>query len=554
MLLAGNCLAWAADSEAVNKLIAALGGKDEKARIAAIDSLAHLGPAAKGAVGALVGQLSDKSAAVRAHAAHALQLIGPGEPAAVEALIKATTDSDANVRRMAVRALHQIHPAPQNVVDALAKELSDADPAVQIESLNALTDLGEAAVPVLVAALGNEQTRYWAILALGELGEKGKGAVEALVAALKDPRPEVRREVLVTFARMGAPAAPAVSAISAQMNDKDDSVRHAAVFALGRIGPEAASAADALRKARESKDQLMQTVAAWALAHIEPNNEELRQEAVKLLTAVIRDHKSKAQGAALRGLLELEPDPAKVVPVLSSLMADGTPEAVQEAVSAAATLGDQGLPALIEALKRPEVRGRAALLIGRLGPKAGKTAAAALTHALADQDAEVRREVLFALAELGPEAAGAKAEILKQLGDADPRVAAVAAYALGSLGEAGASAAPQLRKTLEAKDPVLRVASAWALVHVSARPEQVASITTAVLVQGLKQENPAVRRGSAEALGRLGKVARSAAEAALKAAAHDSDETVRHAALKALESMGVVVDSPVKSSAPANKR
>lgn len=552
LLLMVAAIARAADPAAINKLIDALRNPDEKAKVQAIDALANLGPAAKSAVKALAAQLSDKSALVRGHAAHALMLIGPADPVAVEALIKALTDSDVAVRRMAVRALHHVHPAGKDVIDALAKELNDQDPSVRVESLNALTDLGEAAVPSLTAALSNEDTRYWAALALGEIGEKAKGAAEALGAALADPRVEVRREVLVALARIGGDGNVAVPEIVKHLTDADASVRHAAAFALGRMGPAASGAIEALQKARDSKDHLMETISVWALAHIEPDNEKLRQEAIKLLTQVITESKSHAQAAALRGLLELEPDAAKVVPVLAGMMAKGDLESIHEALSAAASFGEAGLPALIAALGRPEVRARAAAMVGRLGAKGAK-AVGPLTAALSDKEPEVRREVLLALATIGPDAAPAKDEILKLLADPEPRVAAVAAFALGSIGPSVASSAMvPLRKSLESSDPVVRVASAWALVHISAKPEQVASLTIPILVQGLKSEAPAVRRGSAEALGRLGKLARTAAEAALRAAAKDSDETVRHAALRALESMGAVVDAP--TAQPVKKK
>lgn len=546
LVLLSASLARAADPAEVNKLIEALRNPDEKARIQAIDALGHLGPAGKSAIKTLAAQMSDKSVMVRAHAAHALELIGPADPAATEALIKASADSDATVRRMAARALHKVHPATHEVEVALGKMLDDADPSVRVESLSALTDLGEAAVPILVTALSNEKTRYWAALAIGEIGEKASGASEALGAALKDPRPEVRREVLVALARVGEGGAAAVPEIVKHLSDKDPTVKHAAAFALGRMGPAAKAATDALRKARDSKDHLMETISVWALAHIEPDNLAVRKEAIELLTGVISDSKSRAQASALRGLLELEPDPAKVVPVLVGLMSKGDLESVHEALSAANAFGEAGMPVLIAALGRPEVRGRAAVLIGRMGPK-GAAAVSALIAALGDKDIEVRREVLLALASIGPDAAPAKAELIKLLADSEPRVAAVAAYALGSMGEGASTAAPQLRKSLESSDAVVRVASAWALVHVSAKPEQVASMTIPVLIQGLKNENAAVRRGSAEALGRLGKPARAAAESGLREAARDTDETVRHAALVALEKMGAVVDALPKA-------
>jgi HEAT repeat protein len=74
-----------------------------------------------------------------------------------------------------------------------------------------------------------------------------------------------------------------------------------------------------------------------------------------------------------------------------------------------------------------------------------------------------------------------------------------------------------------------------------------------ILVQGLQNPIAAARRGSAEALAKLGKPARPAAEGALRAATHDPDDTVRKAALEALERMGAVVDG-IRPSAVQPKR
>ncbi len=131
---------------------------------------------------------------------------------------------------------------------------------------------------------------------------------------------------------------------------------------------------------------------------------------------------------------------------------------------------------------------------------------------------------------------------------------AIAAYALGCIGQDAKGAMPKLRAALQSSDPVVRVTAAWALVHVSPNVEPVASEVLPVLTQGLKNPLAAVRRGAAEGLGHLGKKASSAA-GALKVAAGDEDETVRKAALAALEQLGAVLDSPVpQRTLPIQKR
>ncbi len=451
--------AGTAAGESIAKLRAALKSPDGKARIQAIDALGRMGPEAKEAVKDLVVQLSDQSPAVRSHAAHALRSIGPAASAAAEALAKLVGDGDAHVRRTAIEALERVHPDAKVAVPALAKALEDADPAVRVAALAALTDYNEAAVDALSHALENEKTRYWAALALGQLGTHAKPAVAALSAALNDKRAPVRREVLITLAHIGPDAASAVPAITPCLDDADASVRNGAAYALGRIGPAGASAIEALREASKKSDPMLTTICAWALARIEPENKGAREKAVELLSVALKDKDAHVRSAALRGLLELETPPVTMVPLLAAVLPEADEQFLHEAMAAFASWGEAATPALVELLKRPGARGRAALLIGRLGVKAAG-AVPALTAALADKDAEVRSEVLFALAAMGPDAAAAQGAILKLLDDPEPRVRAIAAYSLGRIGENAKVAIPQLKKELQSSDAVLRVSSA----------------------------------------------------------------------------------------------
>ena len=552
-IVVGGSGLGAAAQESASSGADALRSPDEKVRLQAIDALGHAGPDAESAVAKLVEQMTDKSPAVRAHAAHALEMIGPAASDAAAALVKAIGDPDVHVRRTAIMALERIHPDPRVVVAALGKALKDnKDPAVRVAALDALTNAGEAAVGVLTKALADPETRYWAALALGELGPAAQGAIDALVSSLKDERPEVRREVLIALARIGPDAARAVPAIVPLLTDADPSVRNSAAFALGRMGPAAVSATDALRQATKDPDELLRAVSAWALAHIDPKDQAVREQAIPLLTAALKNQNPRVQSMALRGLVDLHPRPAELLPLLSGIIAKGDPALVGDALGALASMGDAGAPVLIAALKRPEARGGAATLIARLATPA-KAAVPGLIEALADRDADVRREVLFALATIGPDAAAAAPAIVGHLQDPEVRIRATAAYALGRIGPAAKAAIPPLRQELTSAELLSRVAGAWALAHIAPQDEQVVRDAVPVLIRGLQSPTAAVRRGAADALGRIGKPA-IAAQGALETATRDPDETVRKAALLALERMGAVLDGPVPQQAVPKQR
>jgi HEAT repeat protein len=538
----------AAQAQSTAALKAALKNPDEKARIVAIDGLAKLGPGAQDAVDDLVTQLADESASasVRAHAAWALGCVGKGAKSAAPALVKTAADPDFHVRRESVEALKAIGDADvANPV--LAAALDDKDPSVRVAALDALTEFGAAGVPVLSSALSRPGTRYWAALALGELGPTARAAVPQLAEALSDERPDVRRELLLAIGRIGADAAPAVPQITTLITDKDQAVRNAAAYALGQIGPPAASSLDALRAGLKSEDELLPTVCAWAMARIEPDSKEAKAKAKPLLLAALRHKNPRVQALSLKGLLDMGTPPTELLPVLNEVLAESDPKLVDEILAVLAASGHEGLPGLILALKRPESRGHAALLLERLGPKAS-AAVPGLLAAVGDKSADVRREALYALGAILAGKGPADPVIIAALDDHDSQVRATAAYALGRIGPAARDAAGKLRPLLESEEPLVRVVSAWALVHITPQDDELTRKAVPILIQGLKSETVAVRRGSAHALGKLGPKARDAA-GALTDASRDSDETVRAAALAALEQLGVIQDK-----APARPR
>ena len=75
-------------------------------------------------------------------------------------------------------------------------------------------------MPGLIYALNNDKAAYWACLVLREIGPAAKDAVPALVEKLKDPRPEIRREVILTLAAMEEAAEPGRAAIAAALTTK----------------------------------------------------------------------------------------------------------------------------------------------------------------------------------------------------------------------------------------------------------------------------------------------------------------------------------------------
>ena len=535
-LAAGGCLmlgGWHASADE-----AAPAGNaspsDETARLQAIDKLGARGAKDAEAVAPLTEMLKDASPTVRAHAAGALGRIGAPAKPAVPALAMLLKDSDETVRRQAVRAIMSIHPGPKVTVPLAVKLLEeDADPGVRMRVLHAISEVGAKAVPGLIEALKNEKAAYWACLVLREIGPAGKDAVPALIEKLQDPRPEIRREVILTLAAMGDAAIPAAGQIAAALNDQHTST--AATYALGRIGRIPASAEAAIRANAKSDDAMLRTTSLWALASVHPEDKQLRREATEQLIARLKDQDSFVRVAAARALAALPPAPEITVPIWEKALQDSDETTVGYALDVLAELGSPAVPRLIDALRHEKLRSQVVYVLGQIGPDAAP-ATPALAVLLADKNERVAQDAAIALAKIGPGAKGAVPSLVKALGQADASNAPTIAYALGKIGPAAAEAEPALSDLLKSPHRNVALASAWAMVQIRPGSAEVAAQTLPALTAGLASDLAVAREGAAEALGQLGPLAKEAV-AALEQTANDKNENVRLAAAKALGSI-----------------
>ncbi len=515
-------------------LIESLASPETSARLDAMAQLGRMGEKAARAVPTLVKMLGDESATVRAHAARTLGQIGPSAKPAVAKLVSLIGDKDAVVRREAVAALGKIGPKPDTVLPLLVEQLEKADPPTRIRALAALADMGEAAVPRLIEALKNEKAAYWACLVLSEIGPKAKAAVPALLETLKDKRPGVRREAILALAAIGASSQDAVAALCKCLDDKINCVP--ATYALGSIGQVPSDVEARIRANVDSSDPILATVSAWALAKLHPNDEQLQRGAIERLGQRMMDRDPRVRRAAVEAFLDLDPDPEISRPIIKKVMDQADPEVLDAAMNTLAGLGEKVLPRLIEALKHPQVRARAAAIIARIGPPA-KDAVPALIEALDDANSETRIEVLLALGAIGSGAEVAVPEVTRALDDPDMNVRYAACCALGKIGGPACSAADELLENLSGVDRVLAVSSAWALARLDPRCPKIAAKAVPVLIKALEESNPLVRLQAAETLKLFGPLAKDAVPA-LKGALHDTDPQVREAAAEALHAIG----------------
>lgn len=518
----------------VEDLAGKLGSADEQVRIDAARQLGWLGPAAAPAVPALKALLRDDSPMVRAYAAGSLGRIGDAAKPAVPDLVRSIADPAPAVRRKSIESLERLRPDPALTVRAFVRLMEDPEPSVRLRALSALVEHGETAVPVLIELLEKDQAAYWACLVLNEIGPDAKAAVPALTQRVSDPRAEVRREAILALTEIGEAAAPVLDAITSAMDDEADQI--VATYALGRLGQIPPEAESRIRENAHSPDPLLRTVSVWTLARLYPADETLRKGAFRQLVELLKSEDPQVRATAARALVALDPSPNLLAPMLDEALRDADEETMRYAVDAVARLGSVMVPQLIDALRFESLRPRVVFLLGEIGPDA-KAAVEALVELIKSPDRRTREETLLALAKIGPAASSAVPALTKALYQPEGTSRYGAAYALGRIGPPAESAIQALLSATRNSDDTLALLSAWALTQIAPKCEECAEQTVPVLIGGLEHPNAKHRRESAVALGSLGPLARAAVPAleqatddanlGVRTAAAEALETIR---------------------------
>jgi HEAT repeat protein len=515
-------------------LIGALKSPDATTRLSAIDQLGAQGAKSAEAVVPLTALLKDDSAVVRARAAIALGEIGQPAKGASSELVSLLKDDDPSVRRQAVRALGAIRPGPKIMIPLFVKLMEDLDPGVRVRVLGAVAEAGEAAVPGLIEALKNDKAAYWACVVLRDIGPAAKAAVPALAEKLTDPRPDIRREAVLALGAMNQAAAAVIPQIVATLGDEN--TRNAATFVLGQLGMIPADAEPTIRANAKSDDKFLSTVSLWALARVHPEDKDLRRQATELIVERLKDNDPFVRVAAARALAALPPAPAITLPIWRKAMKDANSATINQALDALAELGAPAVPTLVNVLENHEdLSVYVVYTLGQMGPAAA-SATAALARLVADQDANLASEAAIALSKIGPAASGAVPALCAALDRPDCPDAHEIILALGNIGPAAVVAEPLVVKAMSSKDGALAVIAASALTQIHPQSDSAAAKAIPVLVAGLSDSLPEIRRAAADALGALGPLGREAVPA-LQLASKDSAKSVREAAEKAIQAI-----------------
>jgi len=178
--------------------------------------LGNFGPAA---LPSLTQALSDTDPLVRLGATEALARLGsPATPA----LGKALRDSDRRVKKAAIDALMKLRPPDEKLVPALLALHNDAE--FQYAAIYILSGIGAPAVPALAEALAQKDSalRPAAVTALGQIGPPAAGP---LLQAAGDSDTRIRQIAVSSLHKLTPATKQAVPALIKALADSDPYVR-----------------------------------------------------------------------------------------------------------------------------------------------------------------------------------------------------------------------------------------------------------------------------------------------------------------------------------------
>jgi HEAT repeat protein len=114
---------------------------------------------------------------------------------------------------------------------------------------------------------------------------RSKKAIPALLKALKDPDPIVRRNVANAFWWLGEDSKPAVPSLAALLHDDDVEVRRAAARTLLELGLSSKEAIPTLLEAKNDSDKVVRIYAGTAIVGLGEQDEKALRFLLEFSTA-----------------------------------------------------------------------------------------------------------------------------------------------------------------------------------------------------------------------------------------------------------------------------
>ncbi|MDZ8092973.1 MAG: HEAT repeat domain-containing protein, partial [Nostoc sp. DedQUE05] len=238
----------------------------------------------------------------------------------------------------------------QEVLAELLGLLKDENQNVRYSAALALGNLGKASPQVVEALLGLLKDESWrvrdfAASALGKLGNASLQVVEALLGLLKDESMNVCVSAASALGKLGNASPQVVEALLGLLKDESESVRNFAAYALGNLGNASPQLVKALLGLLKDESWRVRDSAAYALGNLGNASPQVDEA----LLGLLKDENQNVRYSAACALSNLSNASPQVVEALLGFLKD---ESVSVRNSVAYALGKLGnaSPQVVEAL------------------------------------------------------------------------------------------------------------------------------------------------------------------------------------------------------------
>jgi HEAT repeat protein len=288
---------------------------------------------------------------------------------------------------------------------------------------------------------------------------------------LKSKSVRLRRVAAIRLAEEGQTEYAAIPALIKALKDEDVHVQTSVAIALAGMGPKAKESLPAMSEVLKSPNRELRARVAESMVRIGPEGKH-----APLFLKALKDDEKKVRLWAAVGLLILKDRSPDYPPHLVSALTSDDDDYRNECSHALRFAGLAAAPLLEQLLKdkQASVRKRAAwgfvTIASRYDPLPA-SAIRALEGTLRDDDRNVVRSSILALAKLGGAAKSSVPLVAECLKHPDPEVRYSAADDLPTFGKAALAAVPSLVDALDDEDEDVRKQAArslkelWALVE-----------------------------------------------------------------------------------------
>lgn len=216
-----------------------------------------------------VYQKADEGSAEEQQAIAAVRSMGTN---AIPYLTRCITDDDWRVSQAAEEMFKVLGPDAAMAIPDLERMLLGTNELFATLAGSALGNIGEPALPVLMAALTNRQFRVVtdAGLALAELGTNARPAVPILLEQMEHPHWAYRQRAANVLGNLAIEPDTVVPALAKLLRDNHKPVRFTALSGLEEFGPQARPAIPAISRLLVDLDENLRKAATNTLLKIAP--------------------------------------------------------------------------------------------------------------------------------------------------------------------------------------------------------------------------------------------------------------------------------------------